>query len=127
MTEALRRTVRFARERDHCVRHELVQRNPESRVRQAMAVLPQLLSRLERVMQHRVDRHLQTARACISNLHHLSPLAILARGFSVVQDATTHHMIRAADDVAVGQDVLARLGKGRLRCAVKEITRDPTV
>ena len=78
-------------------------------------------------MQHRLDRRLQAARGCIANLHHLSPLAILARGYSVVEDATTHRVIRTTDQVVVGQDVLARLGTGRLRCAVKEIASDPTV
>lgn len=127
MTQAVHRAVQLGREKVYCVKHELMARSPESRVRHGLAVVPQLISRLERVMQHRLDRRLQAARGCIANLHHLSPLAILARGYSVVEDATTHRIIRTTDQVVVGQDVLARLGTGRLRCAVKEIASDPTV
>jgi exodeoxyribonuclease VII large subunit len=127
MTQVLHRALKHGREKVYCAKGELLAGSPESRVRHGLAVVPQLLSRLERVMHHRLDQRVQAVRGCIANLNHLSPLAVLARGFSVVEDATTHRVIHTADQVVVGQEVLARLGKGRLRCAVKEIASDHTV
>lgn len=127
MTQAVHDIVKRGREQVHSVKHELVTRSPQSQVRHGLAVVPQLLSRLQGVMQHGLDRRIQEARSCLVNLNHLSPLAILSRGYSIVESISTHQVIRDAEQVPVGQDVLARLAKGQLRCTVKEIVSDHSV
>lgn len=125
MTQALQLAVKCGRERVHSLTHELLTRSPQSQVRHGLAVVPQIRSRLERVMQHRLDQRMRDAHGCIANLNYLSPLAILARGYSIVEDAVTCTVIHNAEQAVVGQDILARLGKGELRCTVREIM--PTV
>jgi exodeoxyribonuclease VII large subunit len=53
-------------------------------------------------------------------LHHLSPLAILSRGYSIVETLPDRRVVHEAPQVTVGQDVLARLAHGQLRCTVQE-------
>jgi exodeoxyribonuclease VII large subunit len=92
-----------------------------------MAVVPQLLSRLEGVMRYGLNRRKQDARSCLASLNNLSPLGILGRGYSLMETVSTHQVIRDAGQVSVGQEVLTRLAKGRLRCTVNEVMPDPTV
>ena len=51
----------------------------------------------------------------------LSPLAILSRGYSVIQAIPSGRIVRLASDVAVGDVVQARLAEGRLLCLVSEV------
>lgn len=57
--------------------------------------------------------------AAAGELEARSPLAVLARGYSVLTDAATGRVVRAADDVAPGQRLRARLGRGELTVRVE--------
>lgn len=114
-------------EKVHFLNHELVTRSPGSQVRHGMAVVPQLRSRLMGVMQYGLERRIQKAYACLAGLNNLSPLAILGRGYSIMETVSTCQVIRDASHVTPGQEVLARLAKGRLLCTVKKIVADPSV
>ncbi|RPI71061.1 MAG: exodeoxyribonuclease VII large subunit, partial [Geobacteraceae bacterium] len=69
----------------------------------------------------------QRIESCLAHLHALSPLATLRRGYSVLQRIPTGLVVRAVDEVRVGEDLQARLVDGRLLCAVKAVIRDASV
>lgn len=127
MTHALQRVVKRGREKVHGIRQDLMRRSPQSQVRHGLAIVPQLRARLQTIMHHHLGRRLQEARGCMENLNHLSPLAIMVRGYSIIEDAVTHQVIKTAEQAAVGQDVVAHLSKGQLRCTVKETVPDHAV
>ncbi len=127
MRQAVQDGLRRRWERVRSSELELLSRSPESRVRRGMAIMPQLLSRLEGVMRYGLNRRKQEARSCLTSLNNLSPLGILARGYSIVETVSTHQVIRDARQVSAGQEVLTRLAKGRLRCIVNEVMTDPSV
>jgi exodeoxyribonuclease VII large subunit len=124
MVRALCTAVKKGRERVHRVHQALMTRSPQTQVRHGLAVVPHLQSRLQRVMQHYLEQRRQAAHGCFANLNHLSPLAVLSRGYSIVEQVSTHRVIQNAEQVSLGEDIVARLGKGQLRCAVKEIVTD---
>lgn len=103
------------------IRQGLLMRSPESKVRNGLAILPQLINRLQRLMRHALDRRGQLAASRVAQLHHLSPLAVLDRGYSIVQTAPGGRVLRDANQVAVGDNVLARLAKGGVLCTVRQI------
>jgi exodeoxyribonuclease VII large subunit len=102
------------------VKQELLRRNPQSLVRQGLAVLPQMVDRLRQFMHHRLDRSRRLTESRFAELHHLSPLAVLGRGYSIVQTSPGRQVVRDARQVPVGDDVLARLARGSLLCVVKQ-------
>lgn len=58
------------------------------------------------------------------SLHSVSPLATLGRGYAIVSEASTGRLLRDARDTAVGAEVEARLGRGRLRARVLRLLDD---
>lgn len=111
----------------HAVQHELIGRSPTARVRQGTALVPQLLSRLQQEMRFGLDRRSQEARACLARLHALSPLAILDRGYSIVETMPARRIIRDASQVLAGEEIVAQLARGQLRCTVNETVPEGSV
>jgi exodeoxyribonuclease VII large subunit len=78
--------------------------------------------RLHRGMRQRLEaaktRLVQQAR----DLHTLSPLNTLGRGYAILTREQDGRILRAATDVDAGDSIKARLAKGGLRCKV--IARD---
>jgi exodeoxyribonuclease VII large subunit len=54
----------------------------------------------------------------------LSPLGVLARGYSITFDAQTGNVLRNAAETKVGQQLRIRLASGRLDARVEEATQD---
>lgn len=52
-------------------------------------------------------------------LETLSPLSILARGYSICFSLPDRHIVKATADAAVGSEVAVRLHRGELRCLVQ--------
>ncbi len=127
MRQAVQGVLKRGWEKVQFIKHELVTRSPGSQVLHGMAVVPHLRSRLVGVMQYGLERRMQKVYTCLASLHNLSPLAILGRGYSIVETVSTHQVIRDASQVSVGQGVLARLAEGQLHCTVNKIVKDPSV
>ncbi|MGQ0693979.1 MAG: exodeoxyribonuclease VII large subunit [Nitrospiraceae bacterium] len=127
MRQTIQGALRRGWEKAYFIRHELATISPGSQVHHGMAVVPQLRSRLMGAMQYGLERRKQAARSRLGSLYNLSPLAILGRGYSIVETVSTHQVIRDASQVSVGEEVLTRLAKGRLRCTVGDVIIDPSV
>lgn len=61
----------------------------------------------------------------LGQLHSLSPLATLQRGFSVLQTLPQGRVVRRANELRVGQMVKATVAVGHLLCEVREIFDRP--
>lgn len=55
-----------------------------------------------------------------ASLEALSPLKVLARGYAIVQDEGTGHVLTRASEAEAGQPIRVRLGEGELRATVVE-------
>lgn len=102
-----------------CVR--LGQVSPEARINDLAQRCANLNGRLLIGIQHTLDRCRQRLRAVTQNLHTLSPLATLERGYSIIEKSDASTIIRDAREVKSGDPVTARLARGRLGCVVKTI------
>ena len=127
MRQAMQELLKQGWDQFHAIQHELIGNSPAARVRHGTAMVPQLLSRLQQVMRFELDRRSQEARACLARLHALSPLAILDRGYSIVETVPARRIVRDASQVLAGQEVVARLARGQLRCTVNETVPEGSV
>ena len=86
-------------------------------------LLPQLLRRLSQAMPWVMTAKKQQLRTAVSTLDTLSPLAILSRGYSILETSPGGEIVKNAHSVQVGDRIRARLAEGRLSCLVEQ--REP--
>lgn len=102
-------------------RHLLLAQGPQSRIQRSLVLIPQLCKRLEQEARRGLIGRRQSVALQMAALDALSPLAILQRGFSIVQTVSDGRVLRRASDVAVGASVQVRLAEGQLVCQVDQV------
>lgn len=102
-------------------RHLLLAQGPQSRIQRSLVLIPQLCKRLEQEARRGLIGRRQSVALQMAALDALSPLAILQRGFSIVQTISDGRVLRRASDVAVGASVQVRLAEGQLVCQVDKV------
>jgi exodeoxyribonuclease VII large subunit len=120
---------RIAASRD-LVRHrqrELAGLNPVFVVKRSIAMISFLMQRLERQVMVLADGRRRRISAIAAQLTHLSPLAILGRGYSILSRLRDGVILKKADEVQTDDEILARLSQGQLHCTVKRVLPDPLV
>ena len=105
-------------------RHALGLSNPLVRVRNTTIILRQFMKQLPQHMEMVLQQKREKVKSSVALLDSLSPLAILSRGYSIVDSVPDHEIIRRTQDVTVGQEVRARLAKGQLICKVQDIVSE---
>jgi exodeoxyribonuclease VII large subunit len=73
---------------------------------------------LVKEMQSHLSMKKERLTGTLKNLHSLSPLAILDRGYSICSDSITGQAVMKSDDVKSGDQVSVTLAKGKLNCTV---------
>ncbi|MGX6602422.1 exodeoxyribonuclease VII large subunit [Micromonosporaceae bacterium Da 78-11] len=92
---------------------------PELLVDQRAADVTGMRDRAVRSLEHRLRRADDDLRHTVARLRALSPAATLQRGYAIVQ-RDDGHVVRAADDVKIDDQVRVRLAEGELRAVVRE-------
>jgi exodeoxyribonuclease VII large subunit len=112
------RQLRRARARLDGLNAALLRQDAMHRLRLLQGQWATLDARLLRVGagQLRVPR--QRLAAFATQLEHLSPIAVLKRGYALVYDAEGR-LVKRAIDVGAGEPLLVRLGEGELRTRVE--------
>ncbi|MBK8481191.1 MAG: exodeoxyribonuclease VII large subunit [Proteobacteria bacterium] len=115
----LRLLARGRQRLDH-QRQRLGQAHPRTRLARGAGRLQQLLAALTVAAQARLQRDRAVLAGSVATLDALSPLAVLARGYCLLQD-DSGTLIRDAASVAVGARVEARLHRGGLVCRIERV------
>ena len=95
--------------------------NPLSTIQRKQAWVIELKRHLGQGMQNSVLRRRHQTTLAISQLHDLSPLGVLARGYSIVKDVRDGQVLKKSTDIEVGAEVHATLSEGGLVCRVEHI------
>jgi exodeoxyribonuclease VII large subunit len=121
--ECARRAVDRARERLEDLASRRAFRLPLDRIREHERRLDDWSERLTRAGRGRVERAQERIEALTARLDALSPLSILARGYSLTQNEKGA-VVRDAATLRRGDIVKTRLHSGRVVCRVEEAERE---
>jgi exodeoxyribonuclease VII large subunit len=127
LREMVQQLLTAGRERVHGVQRDLSGLNPILAIKQGLATVPQFSKRLEGQMEVMLARHRHRINATLAQLNTLSPLAILGRGYSILQTVPGGQILHRANDVEIGQELEAQLASGRLSCTVTHVFDDSSV
>jgi exodeoxyribonuclease VII large subunit len=100
--------------------------NPTRRVAESGLRLQRARQRLERAASRDLDRHEQGLAAAARALHAVSPLAILGRGFALVEDEHGRLLSRP-EDFPSGREIHTRVRDFRVRSTVIEVESSQAV
>jgi exodeoxyribonuclease VII large subunit len=94
---------------------------PWDMVRMRQQRCDELAGRLHRASEQRLRESAQRVVHLAGMLEGLSPLKILARGYSLTTHDDGHTVLRQAEQVGVGQRILTRLAQGRIMSRVEQV------
>lgn len=114
------------RERIQSRRHDLILYSPLLKVQGHLLLLPELIKRMIECVSSRIILRREKLRTLIAALDALSPLAVLARGYGIIQTLPDGRIVTRAADMAAHDEIGVRLAEGRLTCEVRHIFTDPS-
>ncbi|MCO4321606.1 exodeoxyribonuclease VII large subunit [Aliidiomarina quisquiliarum] len=121
LQQAQQRRLRELELRQQNATQRLQRQNPQLRISQLETQRGELGRRLNLAMRHQLQKHGHTLQALAAELNAISPLATLARGYSVVRHEASGSVIKSHREVRVGEPVRAELAEGVLHCRVEFI------
>ncbi len=95
--------------------------SPLLAIRREQDKLAEINRQLVQNVQNTVLHQRQKVTLAISQMHQLSPLAVLARGYSIVKDLRNGKVLKKSTDTTVGSKIHTTLSEGELVCRVENI------
>jgi exodeoxyribonuclease VII large subunit len=100
------------------VQHRLLSQSPAKRLERLRLTEQQLNTRLRKAIHQLLDNTRTKLTQHARDLHNLSPLNTLGRGYAIVLREQDQRILRTASEVATGEQIRARLAEGSLICEV---------
>ncbi|WP_447969333.1 exodeoxyribonuclease VII large subunit [Nitrospira sp. M1] len=94
---------------------------PQHRTQAGQRLIPQLWLRMMHGMHGIVKEKRHQGQAKMAMLHTLSPLTVLSRGYSIVENLNRKKLVKSVNDVTVGDHIHAKFVDGTVQCLVKTI------
>jgi exodeoxyribonuclease VII large subunit len=120
MAAMLRSRAQSARRHVEQLARSRILRSPQSLIYDLAHRLDELDEQALRAMQRQLDRSRDRIAATACRLENLSPLAVLARGYSVTTDAAGQ-IIKSAAEIESGQFIHTKLSSGSLVSRVESV------
>ena len=105
--------------------HRFCLQPPKRKLGTLDKLLHTLSDRLMFAQKHLQTQHRKHFESFASQLHLVSPLATLERGFSIARDGKGH-IIRDAESTKQGDALSLKLSKGELQCRVEQVVKAAT-
>ncbi|MCU7925990.1 MAG: exodeoxyribonuclease VII large subunit [Candidatus Thiodiazotropha sp. (ex Dulcina madagascariensis)] len=97
----------------------LARHSPQQRLESVAQTARQLEERLHRTITQRLNNEGTRLTQLARDLNNLSPLNTLGRGYAIVSRESDGRVLRATNEIAIGENIRARLVKGFLVCRVE--------
>jgi len=97
------------------------QHNPQQILTRHGQRLATLRQRLIDLNQRQLERRAAAVQRCSALLRSVSPLAVLERGYAIVERIPGKEVVRSNREVCAGEHLAVRLHDGRLECEVTKI------
>jgi exodeoxyribonuclease VII large subunit len=121
LAAALRGRAADARSRLDALAQHRVFRRPFDRIHDLARQVDELDLRAKRAIGYQLTRNRDRLGALAARLESLSPLGVLARGYSVTQRTASGQVVTDAAALTVGDTLTSRFGRGQAISQVTEI------
>jgi len=121
LRNAVLRNVKLKRKRLEELKNSAVFRQPYDRVYQERMKLDILCKDMRRAILVRQERAKSKLNFLIGKLDALSPLTILARGYSIVKSIDDKQIIKSVKDTEINDKIKVNLADGDLECTINNV------
>ena len=121
LASTLRMRLRDGRARLSALAARPVLARPTDRLRDHATRLDEWERRMHRELRQALERCRRQAEYHAARLHSLSPLGVLARGYSVTMKADSDQCLMQATQVQPGDEIVTRLANGRIWSMVRRL------
>ena len=122
MNFALENKIKQANQRQQRMLQRLNQQNPQPRIYRAQTRIQQLEYRLAEDIRARLSEQRERSGNAVTHLEAVSPLATLARGYSVTT-AKEGEVLKQTKQVTAGDVLTTRLSDGWVESEVRAVTK----
>lgn len=121
LQRAMTRVLQTLQTESRITQQRLHRQNPALRLAEWHQRLAPVKQRLQRLMAMRMTQHKTTLGHLSQQLQTVSPLATLARGYSITESLESPRVLLHADQVQTGDRIRTRLAQGQLISRVESI------
>src|SRR5262249_27218333 len=125
LQDIVQRRLRLDRRQLDEVANRRALRMPLERLRDMERRLDELMVRLQRATDAQMQRIGQLLAGLSGRLDALSPLNVLARGYSLTRTESHPELVRSADQVQVGERIITTVHQGQIVSRVEAVNPLP--
>lgn len=124
LSAAMERRLKLSRQQLDALSSRRVLQSPMHYIEDRRLMLDRVQDRLILAAQHHLERKRRNFSALAAALDAMSPLKVLARGYSVVKQQG--HVVKSMEQLAVGQQVQLCLSDGSALAWIEELKKEDT-
>ena len=124
LIQEMHQKVSFKKNQLNLTQLSLQQNSPQNKVKEAKVYLQNASKDLLKAFQLKIERKRKLLGELVATIEAVSPLSVLARGYSIISTEPEGKILSSSNQVKIGQTISAVLNKGRIKAEVKSKDKD---
>ena len=124
LIQEMHQKVSFKKNQLNLSQLSLQQNSPQNKVKEAKVYLQNASKDLLKAFKLKVERKRKLLGELVATIEAVSPLSVLARGYSIISTEPEGKILSSSNQVKIGQTISAVLNKGSIKAEVKSKDKD---
>ena len=124
LIQEMHQKVSFKKNQLNLSQLSLQQNSPQNKVKEAKVYLQNASKDLLKAFKLKVERKKKLLGELVATIEAVSPLSVLARGYSIISTEPEGKILSSSNQVKIGQTISAVLNKGSIKAEVKSKDKD---
>ena len=124
LIQEMHQKVSFKKNQLNLTQLSLQQNSPQNKVKEAKVYLQNASKDLLKAFNLKIERKRKLLGELVATIEAVSPLSVLARGYSIISTEPEGKILSSSNQVKVGQTISAVLNKGSIKAEVKSKDKD---
>jgi len=124
LIQEMHQKVSFKKNQLNLTQLSLQQNSPQNKVKEAKVYLQNASKDLLKAFKLKIERKRKLLGELVATIEAVSPLSVLARGYSIISTEPEGKILSSSNQVKIGQTISAVLNKGSIKAEVKSKNED---
>jgi len=124
LIQEMHQKVSFKKNQLNLTQLSLQQNSPQNKVKEAKVYLQNASKDLLKAFNLKIERKRKLLGELVATIEAVSPLSVLARGYSIISTEPEGKILSSSNQVKIGQTISAVLNKGSIKAEVKSKDED---